>query len=372
MRFKWHFLKTRLIKIERNINMAINYTTSYSKLIDERFRQNSITDKFAGKKYDFEGAQCVKVYSVDSVSLGDYNRTASGSRFGAVSELGDTVQTLTLTQDKAFTFSIDHGNAADQMNMKHCNTQLKSNWDEVCTPAIDQYRFSKWANGAGLGLLNTTALTKDTVISAIMTASAAMSEKLVPKKSRVLFINESIYILTKLSSEVIGIDTLGEKAVVSGVVGYIDGMAIVPVPSSYFPTTDINFIIKYKDATADPMKIKTMRVQKNPVGFDADIGECRFYHDSFVLDNKINGIYVHAKGGMAAAPTASGTSSITLATATSGAAIKYTTDGSNPKTSETAETYSSALTGLTSGTALRFYASKSGSVNSPVAEFAVA
>lgn len=352
--------------------MSLNYTTQYSKFIDERFKNSSITDKFAGKKYDFDGAKSVKVYSVDSVTLGDYNRTSNGSRFGTVNELGDTVQTLTLTQDKAFTFSIDHGISADQMNMKHCNNQLKSNWDEVCTPAIDQYRFNKWANGAGLGLLNTSALTKDTVISAIMTASAAMSEKLVPKKNRVIFINESIYILTKLSSEVIGIDTIGEKAVVSGVVGYIDGMAIVPVPSSYFPTPDMNFIIKYRDATADPMKIKTLRVQKNPVGFDADIGECRFYHDSFVLDNKINGIYVHAKGGMAALPTASGTSSITLASATSGAAIKYSTDGSNPKTSETAETYSAAITGLSSGTLLRFYAAKSGLVNSPVAEFRVA
>jgi hypothetical protein len=111
--------------------MSFNYTTQFSKLIDERFRKGTITDKFSGKKYDFDGAKSVKVYSVDSVTLGDYNRVANGSRFGAVNELGDTVQTLTLTQDKAFTFSIDHGISADQMNMKHCNTQLKSNWDEV-------------------------------------------------------------------------------------------------------------------------------------------------------------------------------------------------------------------------------------------------
>ncbi len=352
--------------------MAINFTTQYSKLVDERFRLLSITDKFAGKKYDFDGAKSIKVYSVDSVTLNDYDRAASGSRFGSVSELGDAVQTLTLTQDKSFTFAIDHGNSADQMNIKHCNAQLKSNWDEICTPAIDQYRFAKWANGAGLGLLNTTALTKSTVIEAIMSASAAMSEKLVPKKNRVLFINESVYILTKLSNEVMGIDTLGAKAVEGGVVGYIDGMAIVPVPSSYFPATDINFIIKYRDATADPLKIKTMRVQKNPVGYDADIGECRFYHDSFVLDNKINGIFVHAKGSMAAAPTASGTSSVTLACATSGASIKYTTDGSNPKTSGSSQTYSAPLTGLPSGTRIRFYASLPGSVNSPVAEFKTA
>ncbi len=203
-----------------------------------------------------------------------------------MAELGDTVQTLTMKQDKAFTFSIDHGNAADQFNIKHCNEQLKSNWDEVCTPAIDMYRMSKWANGAGLGLLNGTALTSGTALKAVVTAGAAMSNKLVPKKNRVLLISESVYIETKLSSEIMGIDSLGEEAIKNGVVGRIDGMDVVPVVDSYLPA-GVNFIIKYRDATVDPMKLKTLRVQKNPLGYDADVGECRFYHDSFGLDQNI-------------------------------------------------------------------------------------
>lgn len=352
--------------------MSVNLTTKYVPLVDERFKLFSITDKFAGKKYEFDGAQSIKIYSVDAVSLNDYNRTSSGGRFGTVSELGDAVQTLTMSQDKSFTFSIDHGNSADQVNFKHCNEQLKSNWDEVCTPAIDQYRFKKWANGAGLGTVNSTALTKGSVIEAIMTASAAMSEKLVPKKNRVLFINESVYLLTKLSTEVIGIDTLGAKAVENGVVGYIDGMAIVPVPASYLPSANVNFIIKYKDATVDPVKLKTMRVQKNPVGYDADIGECRFYHDSFVLDNKINGIYVHAKGGVLAAPTLTNSdNSVTFACANA-TGIKYTLDGTNPKTSATAVTvlaaaFSTAVS-LSAGQTMRAFGYNTAYISSAISE----
>jgi hypothetical protein len=41
------------------------------------------------------------------------------------------------------------------------------------------------------------------------------------------------------------------------------------------------------------MKLKTLRVQKNPPGIDGDVGECRFYHDSFVLDSKVNGLYLY-------------------------------------------------------------------------------
>jgi hypothetical protein len=358
--------------------MSVNLTTKYSSLISERFKGQSVTDAYAGKKFDFDGAQSIKIYTVDKVSLNDYSRTAQGGRFGTVGELGDTIQTLTMSQDKSFTFSIDHGNAADQYNIKHCNEQLKSNWDEVCTPTIDMYRLAKWANGAGLGILNTTALTSSTALRAIMTAGAAMSNKLVPKKSRVLLISESVYIETKLSSEIMGIDSLGEGVIKNGVVGRIDGMDVVPVVDSYLPA-GVNFIIKYKDATVDPIKLKTLRVQKNPLGYDADVGECRFYHDSFVLDAKVNGIFVHAVDAakVCAVPTGdAGTTTagkLTFATTTSGATIRYTTDGSNPKTSDTAGTYNSASKPdlpVTAGKyTIRAYAYKAGMINSPILEF---
>jgi len=346
--------------------LAINLTTKYSALIDERFSRESITDAYAGKKFDFDGAQSIKIYTVDRVKLNDYSRNAESGRFGKISELGDSVQTLTMTQDKSFTFAIDHGNAADQLNIKHCNEQLKSHWDEVCTPAIDIYRLSKWANGAGLGVLDPTPLNSETVMRAILTASAAMSNHLVPKKNRVLFISESLYSETKMSKEIMGVDTLGAEAIKNGCVGRIDGMDVVPVIDSYLPA-GINFMIKYKDATVDPMKLKVLRVQKNPLGFDADIGECRFYHDSFVLDAKVNGIFVHARSGMCPVPAFTGTSEVAI-TCEGAEVIRYTTDGSNPKTSPSAKVYTGPVA-LEIGQTLRAYGAKEGFVNSPIAEY---
>ena len=273
---------------------TINYTTKYSPLISDRFKLQSFTDKYAGKKFDFDGAQTVIVYTIDKVTLNDYNRTAPASRFGAVNELGDTKQAMTLTQDKSFTFSIDHGINSDQLNIKHCNEQLKSNWDEVCTPEIDKYRLRNWCTEAGMGIVG-PVLTRDNVVERVLSASAAMSNEFVPKKNRALFISESVYILTKLASEIVGIDTLGEAAVSNGVVGRLDGMDIVAVPDAYFPD-GVSFLIKHKDSTVDPMKLKTLRVQKNPPGIDGDIGECRFYHDSFVLNSKKQGLFVYRAG----------------------------------------------------------------------------
>ncbi len=350
--------------------MSINLTTKYSPLISERFKAQSMTEAYAGKKFDFDGAQSIKVYTVDKVTLGDYDRERPGGRFGTVSELGDTIQTLTMTQDKSFTFSIDHGNAADQYNIKHCNEQLKSNWDEVCTPAIDIYRLSKWANGAGLGVVDPAELTRSTALRAIMKAGAEMSNKLVPRKNRVLLISESVYIETKLSKEIMGIESLGEGVIKNGVVGRIDGMDVVPVVDSYLPA-GVNFIIKYKDATVDPIKLKTLRVQKNPLGYDADVGECRFYHDSFVLDAKVNGIFVHARSGMLMLSLTNTGNTVTFESA-GAAGVKYTTDGSNPKTSPTAVTvlladFGSGVT-LSACQTLRAYAYAPGVVNSPIVE----
>lgn len=348
--------------------MAINLAAKYEKKLDERFAQSSITDAYAGKKYEFTGVNTIKIWSVDQVKPVDYNRAGTNFRFGTVNELGDTVQTLTLKNDRGFTFSIDHGNAQEQFNIKHANSILKTNWDEVVTPEVDQYRLRAWMNGAGQGAISSTALTKSNIVEAIMTAGTGLSNKFVPKKNRTLFIRETLYIATKLASEITGIDTLGAKAVRDGSVGTLDGMKIVPVPDSYFPD-GVNFMIKYKGATVDPMTLKVLRVQKNPLGFDADVGECRYIHDSFVLGNKADGIYVHAKDGVCAAPagdTTTAAGKVTLTCATSGASIRYTTDGSNPKTSDTAADYSAAFTAPAAGSVVKAYAAKAGLLDSAI------
>lgn len=346
--------------------MAINLTTKFSDKVDERFKLMSLTDAHAGHNYEFTGAVGIKVYSVDSVPVVDYTRSGN-TRFGTAVELGDTVQEMIMTQDKAFTFTVDAGNAAEQMNIKHVSRRLRTNWDEVATPMIDKYRMKKWAGGAGLGAVNSTALTESTLMKAIFEAGASMSNMLVPMNNRTLFIKQSLYVSAKLSNQIMGIEKLGEKALAKGVVGELDGMKVVPVPDSYFPA-GVEFMVKYKNATVDPMKLKTMRVHKNPPGIDGDLGECRFLHDAFVLANKANGIYVYAKSGVQAAPTISISSHTATITASGSDAIYYTTDGSNPKTSNTAKQYSSGVSSLTAGTVVRAYAKKSGVLDSAIAQ----
>lgn len=352
--------------------MAINLATKYSSKLDERFKAQSFTEAWTSKDYDFDGVKSVKIYSTNKVGINDYNRNADGGtdRFGTAKELGDTVQILTMRKDRSGTFLIDKGNRVDQLNVKDVNRKLKEVWDEEIIPEVDAYRFAEWANGAALGVINATALTKSTIIEAIVAANTAMNNARVPKKGRACFITETNYGKIQLADQIIAIEKLGLKAVANGVVGVISGFQLVPVPDDLLPA-GVNFICKWKKASVDPMKLKTLRAHKDPPGVDGDKGEFRFYHDAFVLGNKAAGIYVHAASGVQATPTGSVSNGKLTLTSANATKIYYTDDGSNPKSSETRKEYSAAFD-VTSGQHIRAYAAKTGSVDSGILEYDVA
>lgn len=277
--------------------MAINLAEKYSQKVQERFTIGSKTDRYCGHDYEFTGVKTIKIYSVDTVPTTNYTRTGT-ARFGSLTELGDTTQEMTLAKDKAFTFSIDAGNASEQFNIKQANKCLKREIDEVITPEIDKYRLEKWIAGNGLSsgksVLSSKdgVLTKANIVEKIFTANATMSDEKVPTTGRVLFIPELTFLKFKLADVVMGgSDTLTAENIRRGYRGTIDGVDVVTVPSSIFPAAT-NFILKYKGATVDVMKLKNYRVHKNPMGVDGDVVEGRYIYDSFVLDTKCKGIYV--------------------------------------------------------------------------------
>lgn len=202
-------------------------------------------------------------------------------------------------------------------------------------------------------------MTKTNIVEKIMTATAAMSNALVPLPNRTLFVKESVYIQCKLATEIVNIEKMANESIANGVVGSIDGMKVVRVPDSYFPA-GVNFLIKYKNSTVDPMKLKTLRVHKNPMGIDGDVGECRFLHDAFVLGTKANGLYVSAAAAnIAETPSISiSANKATVTSGTASAVIHYTLDGTDPKTSPTAQTYGSSAVDMSAGQTIKAYASQ--------------
>ena len=98
--------------------MAVNYAEKYAAVIDEKFSEESRTEAAINRDYDFTGVNKVNVYSIPTVPLQDYDMAAQGNRYGTPVELGSDIQTLEMTQDKSFTFTVDRRNNTDQRRQR--------------------------------------------------------------------------------------------------------------------------------------------------------------------------------------------------------------------------------------------------------------
>ena len=297
--------------------MAINYAEKYSAKIDERFKIEAVTTPAVNQDYDFAGVKTVKVYSIPTVEMGDYTRTGS-TRYGTPSELQDNVQELTMSRDRAFTFTIDKGNDADQMGVKNAGTALQRQIDEVIIPEIDIYRLGKIAAGAGT-TSEAKAITKTNAYEMFLDGTTKLTELKVPTGGRVAYVSPAYYKNIKLDESFIKKGDISQNIALKGQIGEIDGIPIILVPSSYLPS-GVEFIITNPIATCAPVKLSEYKIHDNPPGINGWLVEGRVYYDAFVLNNKKNAIYVHRSAEptldtltvTSEAGTSSGTSKITV------------------------------------------------------------
>ena len=92
-------------------------------------------------------ARCASTAST-RCPLNDYNRGASANRYGEPAEVGDTVQELTMTQDKSFSGVIDKGNNMDQ-SINKAGKFLGVEMSEEVIPAYDKYCFGQFVHAGG-------------------------------------------------------------------------------------------------------------------------------------------------------------------------------------------------------------------------------
>jgi N4-gp56 family major capsid protein len=271
--------------------MAINYAEKYSAKVDERFAKAAITPPIVNDDYDFVGVNAVNVYSVPTVAMNNYSMTGT-ARYGTPSELQDSVQTMALSRDRAFTFSVDRRNHEDTMMTHEAGKALRRQLDEVVIPEIDVYRLATIIANAG----NSAAanLTATNAYASFLDGVNAITNAKAPAGGRVAYIGTRFYKLIRLDPAFIKASDVAQTALFTGQVGQIDGIPLVLAPDSYFPL-NFDFLITNKIATVAPVKLSEYKVHENPPGINGWLVEGRFYYDAFVLNNKKNAIYVHTE-----------------------------------------------------------------------------
>jgi N4-gp56 family major capsid protein len=269
--------------------MAVNLATKYSEKVSERFKLKSLATGFTNSEYDWTGVKTLKVYSIPTVALNDYVRTGT-SRYGTPAELEDSIQEMSVTQDKAFTFTIDKGNSADQMNVKGAGKALQREIDEVIVPTEDAYVFGKIAQASvDNDMAKEATITKENAYETFLDCQTALDNKKVPTAGRIAAISASAYKFLKLDDSFIKSSELGQKMLVNGQVGEMDGVKLVKVPDSYLPA-NCSMIVTHPSVTVKAEKLSEYKIHNNPPGINGNLIEGRVYYDAFVLDSKKDGV----------------------------------------------------------------------------------
>lgn len=295
---------------------SIAYASEYQRMLDMIFKKESCTailEATASQlRPDLVNAKNVYLRKMSVNGLGTYSRST-----GFVS--GDATVTWenhALTQERGRKFNID---VMDSVEAYTTIAEIAAEFQRTqVVPEIDAYRFYKMYSLCGTNAQ--AVLTYDTVVPAIDTGIAALDDLEVPMNNRVLFVSNNAYQLMKQSDDSVKTRIVtGMNNVINREIEIFDGMPLIRVPSGRFNTSitlydgtsggqtaggfvtagyDINFMIVPLDIVAGVVKYVAPGIiaPQDNQSADAWIYKYRIYHDLFIGENKVDGVYIHDKG----------------------------------------------------------------------------
>jgi hypothetical protein len=291
---------------------TVSLVSTFLAIIDAAYKADSKTAMLDAMTQtpSFLGANEIKVLKLSMVGLGNYSRV-TGYPAG---DLTAAWETMTLAIERGRPFQLDRMDNEEMLGLALGNLVREFMRMHVA-PEIDAYRFAKYAAGAGNVVASGATLSSSTVLAAIDEAKSALRADEVPMDGAKLFVSDTVhgYLEAAISR------TLGNENSADRRLNSIDGMEIIEVPQTRFYTAitlnagstsdaggfiknastgkDINFMIIRPDAVLQPIKLNQVKYFSPDVNQSADahLWQYRLYHDAFVYENKVNGIYLHKK-----------------------------------------------------------------------------
>lgn len=293
---------------------TIELAKKYLPLLDEVYKVSSRSAILDATKVEFVNGNTVKVFRTSMDGLGNYDRNKGYSN----GNVNGSWENLTLTKDRGRAFTVDRMDNEESINMAFGTLTSEFIRTKVA-PEIDAYTFAAIAGADNILKADPVDIVVGTtdVAGMIDEAARAMNEAEVPYEGRILFISESAYagLQAKITHTVMN----GDNNIKSEVATYND-MRIVRVPQSRFYTAitlkdgvssgqteggyvgtsgtakAINFMIVHPSAVSKVVKHALPRIFTPEENQDADAWkfDYRIYHDTFVFENKVNGVYLNA------------------------------------------------------------------------------
>lgn len=272
--------------------MAVNLTTKFTTHVDEVFTTESKKALVTNTDFDWTGAHTIRVHKVNTVPMNDYDRAGTGennSRYGALADVGNTLEDFTLKKDRSFTFVIDKLDKDETGGVLSGASALARQQREVIIPEVDAYTYGVMAAGAGTKPA-AIALTAENIYDEIIKATETLDDAEVPDTGRVLTVVPAVYRLMKKNPDIMLDCDISAEQKRHGVIAVIDGMEVVKVPANRMPK-NMGFMVAHPVATVAPTKLDDYKVHQDPPGISGELVEGRIVYDAFVLDNKKMAIY---------------------------------------------------------------------------------
>ena len=295
------------------MTQSIALVTMFLRMVDAQYKLQSKTAALDAlvETPSFLNANEVKVMKLSTVGLGNYSRT-TGYPAGDITAAWETMQ-LSIERGRAFT--LDRMDNEESLGLVLGN--LITEWMRVhVAPEVDAIRFAKYAADAGnvVGSPTTLSAAAD-VLDAIDAGNLALSEDEVPEEGRKLYITHTLNELLKGAMT----RSWGNDQSLNRAVKFLESTEVIPVPQARFYTEvtlnagassdaggftktsstgkDIYFMIIHPTAVCQPIKLNQVKYFNPDVNqlSDGHLWQYRLYHDAFVYDNKVNGIYLHKK-----------------------------------------------------------------------------
>jgi len=289
---------------------TIALAEKFLPILDEIYKRESLTARLDAKTkpVEFGGVNEIKIFKTSVVGLGNYSRS-TGYPAGDVTA---TWETIALTQERGRAFAIDRMDDEETLGMAFGKLAGEFIRTQV-VPEVDAYRFSKWASTANVSTTAAAALANAAAtLAAIDVAAGTLDDDEVPQEGRLLFIAQPQY--RQLTAAVTR--SLENQSTYDRRLRQLDEMTIIPVPQGRFYTaittnagalsnqggytkgaaaTNLNFILMHPTAVGQATKLANLKIfspEENQLT-DSWLFQYRLYHDAWVYDNKVSGVYIH-------------------------------------------------------------------------------
>lgn len=297
---------------------TINYAEIFQQGIDNQIVQGATSGfmELNNGLVKYNGGKTVRIPKIFMDGLGNYDR-ATGFTSG---DAGLVWESHPFTMDRGKSFSIDSQDV-DESNFVITLANLLKEFNATkAIPEIDAYRYSTIAKKAIAGSQSLSTFNganesaKTNILSKLYEDVMVVCNEGVDMSQIVIPMAYDVYTKFILNDQISKkLETTAFKqGNIELAVKSIDGMPIIPVSTNRMKTDydfgnngftakttaqDINWLVCAREAVLGIMKADKVRVFEPAINQKADAYkvDVRIYHDLFIPDNKIKGIFANIK-----------------------------------------------------------------------------